>query len=146
MRPPRALVLDTNIVLDMLLFGDPAAAVAQAQLWAALAQPAPRLHWIATEAMRAELAHVLAYAHLQPRMAHYQRTAADILAQFDAAATLVDAAAETAVRCRDGDDQKFIDLAIAHRAVLLSKDRQVLKLRKRLARLDVLATAALPQL
>ena len=146
MTPPRALVLDTNIVLDMLLFGDPRATAAQTQLWAALAQPAPRLHWIATTAMRAELAHVLTYAHLQPRMAHYQRTAVDILAQFDAAVTLVNAAAETAVRCRDGDDQKFIDLAIAHRAVLLSKDRQVLKLRNRLARLDVLAAAALPKL
>ena len=34
--------------------------------------------------------------------------------------------------CKDADDQKFIDLAVAHAAILLSKDRAVLSLRKRL--------------
>jgi predicted nucleic acid-binding protein len=34
--------------------------------------------------------------------------------------------------CKDPDDQKFIDLAVTHRAPLLSKDHAVLKLRKRL--------------
>ncbi|MDB5944967.1 MAG: putative toxin-antitoxin system toxin component, family, partial [Ramlibacter sp.] len=41
------------------------------------------------------------------------------------------------------DDQKFIDLAVAHRALLLSKDRAVLALRKRLAALQVRAGPAL---
>jgi predicted nucleic acid-binding protein len=37
-----------------------------------------------------------------------------------------------AVDCKDGDDQKFLDLAAYEKALLLSKDRQVLKCRKRL--------------
>ena len=41
------------------------------------------------------------------------------------------------VRCSDPDDQGFIDLAVAHRAMLLSKDKAVLRLRRRLAPLAV---------
>jgi predicted nucleic acid-binding protein len=37
------------------------------------------------------------------------------------------------VRCRDTDDQPFIDLAIAHRARLISKDKLVLATAKRVA-------------
>jgi len=43
------------------------------------------------------------------------------------------------VTCGDPDDQKFIDLAVAHRCTLLSKDFEVLRMRKRLAQLDVRA-------
>ena len=32
----------------------------------------------------------------------------------------------------DADDQKFIDLAVAHQALLLSKDQHLLVMRKRL--------------
>jgi predicted nucleic acid-binding protein len=39
--------------------------------------------------------------------------------------------------CKDEDDQQFIDLAVAHQALLLSKDKQVLRLTNRLARLGV---------
>ena len=35
------------------------------------------------------------------------------------------------------DDQKFIDLAVAHQAVLYSKDKYVLALKNRLARLGI---------
>jgi predicted nucleic acid-binding protein len=35
--------------------------------------------------------------------------------------------------CKDPDDQVFIDLAVAHGALLLSKDQAVLTMRKRLA-------------
>ena len=41
-------------------------------------------------------------------------------------------APRSAFVCKDPDDQKFIDLAVAHTATLLSKDRLVLKLGKRL--------------
>lgn len=44
--------------------------------------------------------------------------------------------------CKDPDDQQFIDLAVRHGALLLSKDRAVLSLRKRLLALGVLATPA----
>jgi predicted nucleic acid-binding protein len=39
--------------------------------------------------------------------------------------------------CKDPDDQKFIDLAVAHQASLLSKDKAVLVMRKRLLKLGV---------
>jgi len=45
-----------------------------------------------------------------------------------------------AARCRDPDDQKFIDLALHLKALLLSKDRQVLRLRRALAERSVTVT------
>ena len=49
---------------------------------------------------------------------------------------MVDIAPKVAYVCKDADDQKFIDLAAAHRAILLSKDKAVICMRKRLALLD----------
>ena len=120
------VVLDTNIVLDAFVFDDPTAR----PLKSALA--AGQLEWIATKAMRDELARVLCYPKIVPRMAYYQVTASHVLAQFDGQATLVDTAPKASVTCRDADDQKFIDLAVKHQALLLSKDQAVLCMRKRL--------------
>ncbi len=133
---PRTLVLDTNIVLDLLLFAEPDAGAVRLLL------AAQRLHWIATQAMRDELACVLRYAHLQPRMAFHGRTAEDVLAAFDAGARLVAEAPRAPCVCKDADDQKFIDLAAAHGAVLVSKDKAVLRLRRRLEAAGALVVAA----
>lgn len=124
--PARAVVVDTNIVLDLLLFADPAVA----PLRGLLAQQ--RLDWVATAPMRDELACVLRYPHLQPRMAAAGLAPEALLAAFAAQARLVDVAPRAPCVCKDADDQKFIDLAVAHGAILLSKDRAVLSLRKRL--------------
>ncbi len=121
-----AVVLDTNIVLDAFVFNDPAARPLQQAL------ATHQLHWIATKAMRDELARVLTYPKVTPRMAFYQVSAAHVLAQFDGQATLVDTAPKASVTCKDPDDQKFIDLAVAHRALLLSKDKAVFCMKKRL--------------
>ncbi len=131
------VVLDTNIVLDAFVFDDPAAR----PLKSALA--AQQLEWIATKAMRDELARVLCYPKIVPRMAFYEVTASHVLAQFDGQATLVDTAPKANVTCRDPDDQKFIDLAVSHQALLLSKDQAVLCMHKRLLKLSVRAQAAL---
>ena len=133
----RPLVLDTNIVLDLLLFADPAVAVLRTLL------RARRLDWVATQPMRDELACVLHYPHLQPRMAYYGVTAAGLLAAFDADSRQVDMAARAPYACKDADDQKFIDLAVAQRAILLSKDKAVLCMRKRLSSLGVQVAAAI---
>jgi len=125
------VVLDTNIVLDAFVFDDPAARPLKSAL-AAL-----QLEWIATKAMRDELARVLCYPKIVPRMAFYQVTASHVLAQFDGQATLVDTAPKAKVTCRDPDDQKFIDLAVSHQALLLSKDQAVLCMHKRLSGLSV---------
>jgi putative PIN family toxin of toxin-antitoxin system len=127
----QALVLDTNIVLDAFVFADEAARPLREQL------DAGAWRWLATAAMRDELARVLGYPKLAPRVAFYGLTAADVLGQFDARAVLVDAAPKAAVTCKDPDDQKFIDLAVAHGATLLSKDQAVTSMRKRLAALGV---------
>lgn len=120
------IVLDTNVVLDLLLFTDPATP----PLRTALA--AGELQWIATAPMREELVRVLAYPHLVGRLDYYQQSAAEVLAAFDRQTTPVDVAPKAPWVCKDPDDQKFIDLAVAHGAALLSKDNAVLKLRKRL--------------
>jgi predicted nucleic acid-binding protein len=52
-------------------------------------------------------------------------------------------APKAVVTCKDKDDQKFIDLAVQHGAVLLSKDKAVLCMRKRLLALGVVAQTAL---
>jgi predicted nucleic acid-binding protein len=46
--------------------------------------------------------------------------------------TTVPAAPKAGVTCKDADDQKFIDLAVQHRTLLLSKDRAVLCMARRL--------------
>ncbi len=125
------IVLGTNIVLDLLVFDDPATPA----LKAALANR--ELQWIATPAMREELARVLAYPHIAARLAWYQLTEEAVLAAFDRQVQLVEAAGKTSVTCKDPDDQKFIDLAVAHRACLLSKDHAVLSMRRRLEALGV---------
>jgi putative PIN family toxin of toxin-antitoxin system len=120
------IVLDTNVVLDLLVFDDPATPALQQAL------DEGALRWIATPVMREELARVLEYPHLVVRLDHYRLSADDVLAAFDRQVQRVDVAPKAPMVCRDPDDQKFIDLAVAHRAQLLSKDHAVLKLRKRL--------------
>lgn len=141
---PRGLILDTNIVLDYLLFGDPSAKQLQAQIDTALAD-AQQWRWIATQRMRDELARVLRYPNLQASLAFYQRTAEMVLAQFDQRTHLVETAVACTILCRDKDDQPFIDLAVAQHAVLLSKDKQVLKLKKRMARAGAWADTRVPE-
>jgi putative PIN family toxin of toxin-antitoxin system len=131
------LVLDTNIVLDLLVFRDP-----QAQPLAERLE-AGALRWLATASMREELARVLAYPKLAPRVTFHRGTPQEVLRDFDRHVRLVEPAAKAPLTCGDPDDQKFIDLAVAHQCVLLSKDYEVLRMRKRLAQLQVIAAACL---
>ncbi|WP_234267148.1 putative toxin-antitoxin system toxin component, PIN family [Hydrogenophaga sp. NFH-34] len=130
-----ALVLDTNIVLDLFVYADPAVA----PLYEALAQG--KAHWHATAAMREELARVLTYPHIVRRLERRPVTASAVLAAFDERAKIVPAAPKAAYTCKDPDDQKFIDLAAAlatpQGATLLSKDAAVLCMARRLATLGV---------
>lgn len=133
----RPVVLDTNIVLDLFIFGDPAVAALRSLL------QTRRLQWLAAQPMREELACVLQYSHLQPRMEYHGVSAQDVLAAFDAGTRLVDMAPRAPYVCKDGDDQKFIDLAVAHGAILVSKDKAVLCMRKRLLTKGVHVAAAI---
>ncbi len=124
------LILDTNIVLDVFVFQDAAAQPIRGGL------AARSLDWIATTPMRIELARVLGYPQIVPRLAFYALSAADVLACFDAHARLVPVPVKASVTCSDADDQMFIDLAVAHRCTLLSKDKAVTSMAKRLQALD----------
>lgn len=135
---PLKLVLDTNIVLDLLVYED----AATGALHAALGDPLTE--WLATDGMREELARVLAYPQIAKRMAARELPADAVLTRFDGLARIVPAAPKAPYTCKDADDQRFIDLAVAHRAMLLSKDAEVLCMAKRLARLEVLVLQALP--
>jgi predicted nucleic acid-binding protein len=95
--------------------------------------------------MRDELERVLAYPQIVPRLAFYELNAGDVLAAFDRHARLTEAAAKAAVTCSDADDQKFIDLAVAAKALLLSKDQaRTFNEKKRLLALGIRAQPALP--
>lgn len=135
--PVRPVVVDTNVALDLLVFSDPRTA----PLRQLLAEG--RLAWIATQIMRDELERVLAYPHIVERMNFYRVSAAQVLAAFDAQARLVDIAPKGAYVCKDADDQKFIDLAAEHAAILLSKDKAVICMRKRLMNLGADVATAL---
>jgi predicted nucleic acid-binding protein len=121
---PPIVVLDSNVVLDWLVFRNPAAGPIEA----ALAEG--RVRWLATPAMRNELAHVLQRG-LGPRwpVDDSWQAAWERYAEPAAAPTV----AATVPHCTDPDDQKFIDLAVGVSARwLLTRDRAVLKLARRL--------------
>jgi len=122
----QAWVIDTNIVLDLWLFEDPATIPLRAALQSGA------ISHLATDSMRDELERVLAYPHLVKRMAKSNIQAQDILNRFDEHLLAVEPAAKALFTCKDPDDQKFIDLAVAHAAPLLSKDKAILCMKKRL--------------
>jgi len=125
------LVLDTNIALDLFVFQDGSTEALRTAVERADGA------WIATAAMREELVRVLDYPQIARRLVAQTRPAQEVLDAFDRCTRLVPEAPKAAYTCKDPDDQKFIDLAAAHRATLVSKDDAVLCMAKRLARVGV---------
>ena len=119
-------MIDTNIVLDLWLFEDPATIPLRGALQSGA------ISHLATASMRDELERVLTYPHLIKRMAKSNIQAPDILKRFDEYQLAAEPAAKAACTCKDPDDQKFIDLAVAHAVPLLSKDKAILCMKKRL--------------
>lgn len=119
------IVLDTNVVLDWLLFRDPECALLGEYLHTGGAR------WLASAAMRDELEHVLArggFERWRPDLPALRATW-DRLAMLRAEPPAPVPVPGARLRCSDPDDQKFIDLALAEGARwLLSRDRAVLKL------------------
>ena len=122
----QAWVIDTNIVLDLWLFEDPATIPLRAALQSGA------ISHLATASMRDELARVMTYPHLMKRMAKSNIQASDVLNRFDKYLLAAEPAAKAACTCKDPDDQKFIDLAVAHAVPLLSKDKAIVCMKKRL--------------
>ena len=139
--PAQPWVIDTNIVLDLWLFEDPATVPLRAALQSG------RITHLATNSMREELARVLTYPHIVKRMAKSNIQAQDILSRFDEHHLAAEPAAKAPCTCKDPDDQKFIDLAVAHAVPLLSKDAAILCMKKRLLQSGVrLNPAEIPTL
>jgi len=124
--PSQPWVIDTNIVLDLWLFEDPATMPLRAALQSG------RISHLATHSMRDELERVLTYPHIVKRMARSNIQAQDILDRFDQHHVPAEPAVKAPCTCKDPDDQKFIDLAVAHAVPLLSKDAAILCMKKRL--------------
>ena len=120
------LVLDTNAVLDWLVFDNPASQpIAQAIV-------SGDVHWIVNAAVRDELAHVLARGvvdHWQPDLPRLWHT-------WERHTTLIEqppqGSPQRRPQCTDADDQKFVDLALDTGAQwLVTRDRALLKLARR---------------
>lgn len=135
---PSPVVIDTNWVLDLWVFDDPGAQALR------LALERGRTHWLTCPTMRDELERVLDYPAVRQRRESVGLDVAQVLARFDATAHRVPAPPPCGVNCRDRDDQVFVDLAVQHRATLLSKDAQVLALRRRLAAIGLSVRATWP--
>ena len=119
------VVLDTNVVLDCLLFLDPAVA----PLRRALEQG--RLRWVVCPSMRQEFGWILK----SPSLCRWNPDSEHLLTLFDRCTSLQPEPkpAPARLRCNDADDQVFLDLALASGARwLLSHDKALLRLRRRM--------------
>lgn len=135
------IVLDTNVCLDLFVFDDPRCARLRESLHA------DEVIAVTDEACRAEWLRVLEYPALA--LDTHARVAA--IGRFDALMrewpiSPVEPNAPKPPRCRDPDDQKFLELAIRARARwLLTRDDHLLALARRAAR-DSLFTIQPPDL
>ena len=123
------VVLDTNVVLDLWLFGDGRADTLRSAL------DTGQLGWVATERMLTELGHVLQRPFLWAFLQPWGDDAAAALAALRARCHVLPAPAPSTDRvptCRDPDDQPFIDLAWQlPTRWLFSRDRALLALARR---------------
>ncbi|MBB3226740.1 putative PIN family toxin of toxin-antitoxin system [Luteibacter sp. Sphag1AF] len=126
MTSPR-VVLDTNVCLDLFVFGDPRCAALRHAL------DARAVIAVTREDCRAEWIDVLGYPRLKLDAAAQQRA----LDAYDARVSVYQGDMSGPVRpqCRDEDDQKFVELAVSAGAELLfSRDAELLSLSRRTER------------
>ena len=134
---PNRVVIDTNVCLDLFVFRDSR----YQSLLDALRNG--RLHAVTSEHCRKEWLFILSYPHLPLN----EESKAAAMSEYDSLFTLIsmDAPREDLVLpvCKDKEDQKFIALAYAAKAsLLLTKDKALLKLAKRTARMGLFAIAS----
>ena len=116
------VVLDTNVILDLLVFKDPSTELIRLLL------DAKQVDAVRSEASMLELIDVIQ----RPAFKLSRADQATILEAWESSSRLLE---NTAIEpapftCRDPDDQVFIDIAYSLRpALLLSKDLRVLELR-----------------
>jgi putative PIN family toxin of toxin-antitoxin system len=119
---PIEIVVDTNIWLDMLVFDD-----SSSRRLAGLLRPDSGVTPLSSDEMRAELADVVT----RPQFKLDAPGQAALLERYDRIVTCAAVAPDCRLPCRDPDDRKFLDLAVARRTTwLLSRDRALLAARK----------------
>jgi len=140
MRP--LLVLDTNVVLDWLIYHDPRVAV----LAAAIQSQAVELG--SDPQCLAELADVLSRPAIRASNAERQVALSryrDAVKQIDPSEARPDLP-----QCRDPDDQKFVELAVRAQALaIVTRDKELLRMHHgmlHLAQLHVIEPSALAAL
>jgi putative PIN family toxin of toxin-antitoxin system len=125
---PLRFVPDTNVCLDLFVFGDPQCA----SLLAAV--QAGEVELVTREDCRDEWLAVLGYPQLKLDDAHRMQA----IEAFDAHVRKLPVTGSgdvTLPRCRDRDDQKFLELAHQTGAVaLLTRDDELLRLARRAKR------------
>jgi len=122
--PEPGVVIDTNVALDWLVFADRGVQALR------VAVEAGRVVWWSCEAMRAELARMVSHRDLR----HWACDASAALALHDRLAHMAPAPppAPPSLRCRDEDDQVFIELALdRHTRWLVTRDRALLTMAAR---------------
>lgn len=119
---PPSVVLDTNVVLDLLVFDDPTVRPLAGALGAGALTA-----WV-DDTTLGELEYVLAYPTFQLDVAARGAVAASYRRLVRMAAPEL-GPAPALPRCRDRDDQKFLALAARVGATwLVSKDKRVLSM------------------
>jgi putative PIN family toxin of toxin-antitoxin system len=122
------LVLDTNVVLDWLVFEDASVAALAAGIDAGTVEVMTSAECIA------ELERVLGY----PRLALDAVERAKAIERYIAAAKVFNSSSATPSNlpaCSDPDDQKFLELAWhSNSELLVTKDRALLELAARVAK------------
>lgn len=124
------VVLDTNVCLDLFVFHDPR--------WQSITQGIQnqRIQASTRKDCREEWLAVLHYPHL-PVSAENRDS---IIAAFDAHITCCEVVQKGTIlpRCTDKDDQKFLEYCCdANIDVLITKDKALLKLARKIQRLQL---------
>jgi putative PIN family toxin of toxin-antitoxin system len=121
-RPPRRVVIDTNVLLDLWLFDDPSTRSLRRTI------EAGRLRPLRSAATDAELADVLQ----RPTFGLDAPAREALLRRWTDCSDALTSVASAPLTCRDGDDQKFLDAAFSgNAALLLTRDRALLELSRR---------------
>lgn len=142
------LILDTNVLLDIFFFRDPATQHLAAQL------RNQRVAVVASDALIREFSGVLKRASFSLSENQQHEILQDWLQQITTIEGLTEGESEGRTKnmtiepapwkCRDKTDQMFLDLAYSCRpSTLISKDKQVLKMARRAAKDQVRITSEL---
>lgn len=124
------LLLDTNVVLDWLAFGDTAIVPI------AEAVASGRVRLISSAACIDELQRALGYKAVKLDAAAQARALATYRGRVDLRDAPPEGSLPMLPRCEDRDDQKFLELAWHARVRwLVSRDKALLKLAPKLARM-----------